>query len=48
MLTLADLRAQEGRYIQALLDELRRRHPPHHDVEGCHACDLIRRGSLPY
>lgn len=46
--TLADLEAQRARYIKALLDELRRLHPRHNDVEGCRTCDLIRWGSPPH
>jgi hypothetical protein len=31
---------------QKLLAELRRIHPPHHDVEGCRTCGVIRRASV--
>lgn len=25
------------------IEALREQHPPHHDVEGCRLCDVIRR-----
>lgn len=28
---------------ERMVIELRREHPPHHDVEGCRLCDILRK-----